>query len=191
MPFEYIYGDRGDLVTGDTGKFLRGEDWIFPGEGLIPCRFLWVYQILKSRNASFCSFLLSTHAGFYILSICSKYAKPAYAVLRTQRGCPVLLGFACDAHAHRFALSNPLVAAKRKRRRIHVLHSFSDGGWVYQILKSRNASFCSFLLYSHAGFYILSVCSKYAKAAYAILRTLVGLPCASRLRLRCSRTSLP
>ena len=52
------------MVTEDTGTVSTGGKEFSFGEGLIPCRFL-----------------LSTHAGFYILSICSKYAKSAYAVL--------------------------------------------------------------------------------------------------------------
>ena len=99
------------MAAGDTGKISPGGRRDSSGESLIPCRFLWVYQIFKSRNASFCSFLLYSHAGLCILSVCSKYAKAAYAVLRTQRGCPVLLGFACDAHAHHFVMSSPFTSS--------------------------------------------------------------------------------
>ena len=48
-------------------RFLRAEEGIFPGEGLIPCRFLWVYQILAllraiSRGVSY-AFFLSRRSG--------------------------------------------------------------------------------------------------------------------------------
>jgi len=60
------------------------------------------------------------------LSVCSKYAKAAYAVLRTQRGCPALLGFACDAHAHHFVMSSPFTSSVASAKREAGVESKSE-----------------------------------------------------------------
>ena len=51
VPFECICVVRGSVAAGDTGKVAPGGKEFFPGEGLIPCRFLWVYQILALLRA--------------------------------------------------------------------------------------------------------------------------------------------
>ena len=61
---------------------------------------------------------------------------------------------------------------------------------MYQILKSRDASFCSFLLSTRCGTLYFERLLKICKIGIRRFANPAGLPCASRLRLRCSRTSL-
>ena len=101
----------------------------------------WVYQILKSRNASFCSFLLLPMFACSLACLSRRSVSEDGSRRNAMK----------TDHAHRFALSNPLVAAKRKRRRIHVLRSFSEGGWVYQILALLRAISRGFFLCLFSG----------------------------------------
>ena len=52
-------------------SFLRAEEVFLPGEGLIPCRFLWVYH-LNTQSAKVYNF-----CGFFVIC-CKMLQKPAH-----------------------------------------------------------------------------------------------------------------
>ena len=105
-------------------RFLRAGKCFLPGKDLISCRFLWVYQIFKSRNASFCSFLLSTPCGTLYFERLLKICKSGIRRFANPAGLP------CASRLCLRCSRTSLCDVKS----LHILRSFSEGGWVYQIL---------------------------------------------------------